>query len=147
MATKFVFGQVPMSVMTGALALVTSAGLLLIHAVPLFHPSWYAGYPPTTVILTIVLFAVFSGALILVPLLSALFALRGRRWPTFVATGFAILTMIGVLDAAATFVAGAVAALAGAVLLWMPSAREFGRAAEQDRRSRRGLVEPRRTVR
>lgn len=145
-AKKLLFGEAPTSVMVGALALVTSAGFLLINAVPLFYPSQYAGYPPTAVVLTIIFFAVFSVLLISVPLLCALFVFRGRRWPLFVATVFAILTMIGVLDAASTFVAGAVAALVGAVLLWLHSAREYGRAAQRERQSRRGLIEPRKSV-
>ncbi|MCK8609463.1 hypothetical protein [Agromyces sp. C10] len=147
MGKKLLFDRAPVSVMAGAMALITSAGLFFINAIPVFYLSQYAGYPLTAVILTVILFSVFSVVAISVPLLCAFFVFRGHRWPLFVATGFAILTMMGVVDATLTFIAGAVAASVGAVLLWLPSAREYGRAAQRERRSRRGLIEPRRPAR
>ncbi|GAA4057643.1 hypothetical protein AVP42_00325 [Agromyces sp. NDB4Y10] len=147
MEKRLLFDRAPVSVMAGAMALTTSAGLFSINAIPVFSLSQYSGYPLTAVILTVIVFSVFSVVAISVPLLCAFFIFRGHRWPLFVATGFAILTMIGVVDAALTFIAGAIAGAVGAVLLWLPSAREYGRAAQRERRSRRGLIEPRQSAR
>ena len=147
MGRTLLFDRAPVSVMVGAMALVTSAVLFFINAIPVFYLSQYAGYPLTAVLLTVILFSVFSVVAISVPLLCAVFVFRGHRWPLFVATGFAILTMMGVVDATVTFIAGAVAAAVGAVLLWLPAAREYGRGAQHERRSRRGLIEPRQGAR
>ncbi|AWB95021.1 hypothetical protein DCE93_04570 [Agromyces badenianii] len=130
----------PMVVTAGAFALLASAGLFLINAIPLLDPAQYEEFPPDTVAVVIVALAAFSLPGVLIPLLAAFFALRGSRWPAFVAAGFATMLVIGVIpvvgliDENPIYVAGAIAALLGAVLLWLPTARAYGRVTVRNRR-------------
>ena len=138
---------VPMTITAGSFALLASAGLFLINAIPLFDTSQYPKFPDRAVAVFVVLFAaVFALLMVLIPLLAAIFALRGSRWPAFLAGGFAILMIVGVIGAHPIFIAGAAAAVFGAVLLWLPSARAYGRATMRNRENQVGLSKERKRL-
>jgi hypothetical protein len=130
---------VPMTVTVGSFALLASAGLFLINGLPLFDTSQYPKFPGSAVAVLVVFFAIFTLVMVLIPLLAAIFALRGSRWPAFLAGGFAILMIVGVIGAHPIYIAGATAALFGAVLLWLPSARAYRRATMRNRENQVGL--------
>ena len=131
---------VPIVVMAGALALLASAGLFLINSVSLFYAAPYENLTATTVAVAVVVVGILSLTFILIPLLAAVFVLRGSRWPAFLATVFGVLMIIGVIGADPIFIAGAIAAFIGAALLWFPWARAHARATRQNRESQNGLV-------
>ena len=130
---------VPVTVTVGSFSLLTSAGLFLINGLPLFDTSQYPKSLGSAAAVLVVFFAIFTLVTVLSPLLAAIFALRGHRWPAFLAAGFAILMVVGVIGAHPIYIAGAIATLSGAVLLWLPSARAYGRATVRNRENQAGL--------
>ncbi|WP_344441835.1 hypothetical protein [Agromyces soli] len=125
------------------------AGLSLINAVPLFLPAAYAGLPAEAVAPAAVLLALVSTGVVAVPLLAALAVRRRRRWPRIVVSVYAVLVTVSALSGPVTnllLVGVAVAALAAAILLWMPASRGFTVAAATERaergKERRGVWRP-----
>jgi hypothetical protein len=56
------------------------------------------------------------------------------------------LITLGVVGAHPIYIAGAITALVGATLLWLPKTRGYARATMQKRRSGGGLIKPRKPV-
>lgn len=129
----------PATVVWATLLLYACAGLSLINAVPLFLPAAAAGLPAEVVAPTVALLALVSAGIVAVPLLAALAARRRRRWPRIVVSVYAVLMTVSALSGPASnllLVGVAVAALAAAILLWMPASRGFAVPAASERAER-----------
>ena len=57
-----------------------------------------------------------------------------------------IVTALGVVGAHPIYIAGAITALIGAALLWLPKARSYAHTTMQKRRSDGGLIKPKKPV-